>query len=804
MQVNMVAGIPFLVAAAIWISPAPESTNGCDTAAFVKSVVNDRPVERAVWRITGLGVFEAYVNGAPASEDRLKPGYTEPSKCKHVYECDVSELMDRRQGATNVLSALVTSGWWRGGLLRYGRESAFRGTLALTHSDGTESEVITDVSWRAAKAGPVRRAGIYYGEDYDAREDASWMRTGRTDWPAAVPNLEFSGELRNLAGPPVRLRHDLEMAPASMSILRGVDGATSHAFGTARVVRRFAVDNEVCLAPGETLVVDFGQNAAAVPRFAVSGEAGARLDVMTAEMLNEGNGEKSRGNDGPSGTLYRANLRGIRAGIRYTLREGMQLYEPRFTYFGYRYVSFACDRPIVLSSIRSTPITSVSAAMECGGIETGNADVNRLVSNVRWGMLSNYLSIPTDCPQRDERLGWTADTQIFMDTALYLADVKDFLRKYLADMRDAQRADGCYRVFAPTCRHKQLDKGASAGWADAGILIPYRLWKRTGDLGVVRESWHSMLRYMDFLDSVDGPNQHDNGDWLSFEHLDPEWRNLTQSVKYKKGLALIYWIWDASLMREMAASIGDSAAQERFAALEARVRRLFAERYLGPDGLVADYWKGQCFDLFALKLGLCQTPAAIEATRRRLLDDIRNHDDCLQTGFLGTSIMMDTLTTCANAPDIAYTLLLQRKCPSWLYSVDQGATTVWERWNSYTVEKGFGPVSMNSFNHYAYGCVVEWLFAHAAGIRADTGAPGFRRFVLEPKPDRRLGHVSAWYRSPSGLIRSAWRYYGDGTLLWRYSVPLGAEAQVCLPDGRHFVRCGGEYEEKCKVKETTL
>ena len=781
--------------AAEWISAAPEHPSACDTVAFARRIVNEREVVKASWRVTGLGVFEAYVNGRAASEDMLKPGYTEPAKCKHAFTCDVTELLDRRSGATNVLSALVTSGWWRGGLLKYGKESAFFGELTLTYADGTAEVIGTDTSWRAAKAGPVRKAGIYYGEDYDAREDVSWMRHGCVDWPAAVVNREFSGEIRDLVGPPVRLRRDLEMKPRSMSVLCGVEGATPKKHGKAVVVRSGAADVASLLEPGETLVVDFGQNAAAVPSFNVEGAAGTRLTIRTAEMLNDGNGEKVRGNDGPAGTPYRANLRGIRAGIDYILCDGAQSYETRFSYFGYRYISFTCDRPVTLRNVRSTPISSVSAAMECGTLETGNDAVNRLVSNVRWGMLSNYLSVPTDCPQRDERLGWTADTQIFMDTALYLADVKDFLRKYLADMRDAQREDGCYRVFAPTCRHKQLDKGASAGWADAGILIPYRLWKRTGDLDIVRESWRSMLRYMDFLDSVEGPNQHDNGDWLSFEHLDPEWHNLTQSVRYKKGLALIYWIWDAALMQEMAGALGDAPSQERFAALESRIRLLFAKRYVGPDGMIGDYWKGQCFDLFALKFRLCATPDAYEKTRCHLLDDIRAHGNCLQTGFLGTSVIMDVLTTCARSPDMAYMLLLQRKCPSWLYSVDQGATTVWERWNSYTIEKGFGPMSMNSFNHYAYGCVVEWLFAHAAGIRADPSAPGFRRFLLEPKPDMRLGHLSATYRSPAGLIRSAWRYGLDGTLSWRYSVPSGAEARIRMPDGRMFVRGEGEYEE---------
>ena len=261
-------------------------------------------------------------------------------------------------------------------------------------------------------------------------------------------NTEFSGELRPAAAK-IALREDLVLKPREMYVTCGAEGAADASFGRAKVVRRYTDGDEVKLGPGEMLVVDFAQNCSAVPSFEVTGEAGTELEIRASEMLNESNGEKSRGNDGPAGTPYLASLRSAYAGIRYTLKDGAQSYRPRFTYFGYRYLGVTATKPVTFRHWRSTPVSSVTQEMEAGRIVTGNGRVNRLIENIRWGLLSNYLSSPTDCPQRDERMGWTADTQVFMNSATYLADTKEFLRKYLADLRDAQRASGCYMCFVP-------------------------------------------------------------------------------------------------------------------------------------------------------------------------------------------------------------------------------------------------------------------------------------------------------------------------------------------------------------------
>ena len=798
-------GAAFFTSGAEFVSPAGNAPSGGAAAVFEKRFENRGQVRRATWAVTAQGVFEAFANGRRVGNDFLKPGATECGKCRHVYTYDVTKMLNRNKGAKNLLSATVTPGWWCDQMMRppavkpdwqrgnsrdwqLGREIAFCGELKLEFDDGSVQTVGTDLSWLAAYTGPVVSAGIYEGEVYDARRKVEGLKPVRR-------NTEFMGELRPAVAK-VALREDLALKPREAYIVKDAEGATKDAFGVAKVVRRCSDRDVVRLEPGEMLVVDFGQNCSAVPSFDVIGEAGTELEIRMSEMLNESKGEKSRGNDGPAGTPSLASLRDAYAGIRYTLAAGPQSYMPRYTYFGYRYVGVTATRPLVFARWLSTPVSSVTKKMERGNVVTGNERVNRLVENIRWGMLSNYLSSPTDCPQRDERLGWTADTQVFMDSAAYLADTREFLGKFLADLRDAQRADGCYKCFVPNVRHL-FAPWASAGWTDAGVIIPYRLWKWYGDRRFVDESWDSMMRYMDFLEGNEEPYRINHGDWLAFEHHVKLANDLSGDAMDKrqvKALNAYFRVWMAMLMKEMAAATGRSDAERHYADEEDRLRRAFAEAYVGQDGTIKDEYKGQCNDLYMLKLGLCGGEAAVEATKRDLVENIKAHGNRLQTGFLGTAILLPTLTFEAGAPEIAYSLLLQDAFPSWLYSVDQGATTVWERWNGYTKEKGFGPVGMNSFNHYAYGCVLEWLFSAAAGIRPDPEQGGWKRFRLRPYPDRRLGSCSATYRSDFGTILSAWQYGDDGSLKWRFSVPKGSMALVTAPDGSTGEYAAGDYE----------
>ena len=475
---------------AVFVSPA-ERREGHTVASFYKVFRNTKAVRKAMLAATALGVFEVEVNGARVGNDFLKPGFTGCGRCRHVYTYDVTDLLKREADAENCILAQVAPTWWCDQIntpakptpWQLGKEVAFRCELKLEYGDGSHETVRTGPDWLAAYSARTQTAGLYEGEVYDSRESIDWLK------PAKV-NTEFRGELRP-ATAKIALREDLALEPKAIYVTCGAEGATADAYGRAKIVRRYRDGEKIALNPGEQLVVDFGQNCSAVPSFQFDGRPGTQLEIRHAEMLNESNGEKCRGNDGPAGTPYLASLRSAYAGIRYTFAGGGDTYRPSFTFFGYRYLGVTTTAPVTFQRIRSVPVSSITKEMERGAITTGDAHVNRLIENIRWGLRSNYISIPTDCPQRDERLGWTADTQVFMNSAAYLADTCEFLRKYLADLRDGQYDDGLYTCFVPNVRHV-FPHWASCGWTDAGVLIPYRLWKWYGRTEILDECWDSM------------------------------------------------------------------------------------------------------------------------------------------------------------------------------------------------------------------------------------------------------------------------------------------------------------------------
>ncbi|MBO4708352.1 MAG: family 78 glycoside hydrolase catalytic domain, partial [Kiritimatiellae bacterium] len=392
------------------------------TSCFVKTIPNGRDVKEAWLAVSGLGVFEAYVNGKPVSRklsdgtldrDFLKPGFTHCFKTRHFFTYDVTHLVKKGARDSNAIAAQVSAGWWRDKIVNFhGKKSAFRAVLTLRHEDGSTTVVGTDESWLSAVAGPVVRAAIFDGEDYDARADRLWMYgSGLVGFKASEENAEFKGSLVPMEGFGVCLRRDLALAPREMYVWKGVENAGEKEHGKVVKTRFYKDGDTISLDAGETLIVDFGQNAAMVPEFAFSAAAGTTISMLPAEMLNDGNGAKSRGCDGPEGSIYRTSYRRARTVLNYTFAgKGEETYQPEFTFFGGRYASITTTGRVRIARIRSIPVTSVRKSMESGSLVTGVADVNRLVSNALWGQYSNYLSVPTDCPQRNERLGWTADT----------------------------------------------------------------------------------------------------------------------------------------------------------------------------------------------------------------------------------------------------------------------------------------------------------------------------------------------------------------------------------------------------------
>ena len=734
------------------------SENGAKPCCVRKEVVNAKSVAKATWRVTGLGVFTPQINGVCAAPDEiLMPGYTHFKRRRHEIALDLTPLWNKDAGAVNILSAICTSGWWCDAIAgkNGGTWPAFRAILELEYTDGSSSQIPTDASWQVSSETQVSSAGIWEGETIDARiKPLSWRQ--------AEINREFNGEISPRVGPPIVLRGDLLMAGESFT-----------------------------LKPGLTNVVDFGQNAAAVPVVHITkGGAGVKVSVRLGEMLNDG--IKGHHGDGPAGSVYLANMRGASASFDFILDGTDKTFAPLETFYGFRYASITADGEVE-GRIVSIPVSSISPKAEHGWVATGVDALNRLVMNAYWGMLSNYLSIPTDCPQRTERYGWTGDTQVFSKTGAYFADVSGFMQKWLQDVRDSQESDGTIPLVCPIGSWDT--KGPIAGWSDAAIIVPWTMWKYLGDERIVRDNWNAMVKYFDRIARGYTSKRGDwlLCDWLSYEKLSCDnrtrWSNggyTEDHLSYQNFLNSCFLLQDCLMMEEMSqvakslylCTDGDPAVKFRIVAAKTRERILAT--WFKKDGTLIDLFDGmQTPSLFALKLGLGDR----EKIAASLVAAIHANGDRLATGFLGTPLLCEVLSEIGES-QLACTLLLQHEFPSWLYSIDQGATTIWERWDGYTKEKGFGPVSMNSFNHYSYGAVVSWLFEYAAGIRP----AGDGSYIIKPQPDKRLGRIKAVWRG----VTSEWEYSGE-TVSFSFTIPSGIKARVALPDGRTAELTGGTF-----------
>ncbi len=777
---------------------------------FVSTVKNDAPVESAKWMTTGLGVYDIFVNGERIGEEILKPGFTHYEKTKISFTYDVTNAFNKASGAENVLAAQVTPGWWADKIITpsgydgfIGKKCAFRGVLEITFKDGSKKLYGTGTeNWKAGIAGPVTHADIFDGEEYDARILPGYETPEKLSTPEV--NTEFNGQIFPTGGAEIYYRKDLTLKPELVYVWKDIEGASDEAYGKVVIDREYKDGELIVLHAGENLVVDFGQNCAAVPSFVFNAKEGTTLTCLPGELLNDGNGAKSRGMDGPEGSVHRLNLRIPETGmiLKYTFADSKTdvSYVPRYTFFGYRAVAITATDDVTIKSIESVPVTSIAEGTDTGCITTGNDLVNKLISNTYWGQLSNYLSVPTDCPQRNERLGWMADTQVYAEAGTFFANTDRFFHKWLRDVRDTQGELGGYPGVAPQAQYgsNQKEDMTRLGWSDAGVIVPWTVWKQFGDNSIVDECWASMEKYLDHL--AETKYDHDalraeNGyyqwsDWLSYEALcnntgdafyydgRGDRKAKPETIQYWNYLSQNYWILDAGMMAQMAAATGRDAA--KYEAMVKEAKALVIAKFIKPNGefKVPIFNTMQTPALFALKNGLVEGPAK-ENMLARLRKNFEDHGNCLQTGFLGTSILMQVLTD-NGMVDMAYELLLQRKNPSWLYSVDNGATTIWERWDSYKKDTGMGDKGMNSFNHYAYGSVCKWIWNTVAGIDSDPAQPGFRHIIMKPVPDKRLGHLDAEYKSAAGTIKSSWKYDGD-KWIWNFTVPEGATATVTLP-----------------------
>ncbi len=740
----------------------------------------------AVIEVTALGLFELWCNGERVGHvydnetiyDELKPGSADFRQRVYSDRYDITPYLARE----NTLVAVVASGWWQGRISfgAFGEAPlAFACEVNIRYADGRCETVITDEAWECAVAGPTLFADIYDGEYTDARMAHPSDEWNGYTWSPVSIYEGYRGKVEPRVGPPVRLRPDLERHAVSAVLWRKIDeDGTDYGHIRPRMKRVGDACECVTLRPGEHLTVDLGQNFAGRPRICLSAESGTEVHLLVGEMLNA-DGNRARGADGAAGTVYVENYRSARSDITYIARGGGQeTHTPLYTYYGFRYIDITASETIDIHAVRGEVLTS--DLPETGHVETDSALLNRFIRNVEWGRRSNYLHVPTDCPQRDERLGWTADTHIFAGAAAYLSDIRSFIRKNLSDARDSQEVlDGAYADVLPHVLDSEF--AANGAWGDAGIILPWVLYEMYGDTETMREHYPSMERYMDYLTrfGYDGGGTA-YGDWLAYEETD------------KRYVSIAYYAYDADLMerysRILTRTPGDM--YDRRAAhyhnLHASIVDHFRKKYI-KDGVLTE--TSQTAYLLAIRFRLADGEV-YETCKRELARKIKENGYRLSTGFIGTANLPAALDEIGET-QLMYSLLLGTEDPSWLYSVLQGATTVWERWNSYTHAQGFGDVSMNSFNHYAYGAVVEWLYRTAAGIMTDPDNPGFGHVVLAPMPDLRseeelppgqkpLTRVAAYYDSIAGRIESAWHREG-ARFVWRCAVPHGITATIRFP-----------------------
>lgn len=698
------------------------------TSQLRKDFIVDKPVESARLYSTALGVYDMQINGRLVSDDRWAPGWTDYDARTPYQTYDVTSLL---QQGPNALGARLSTGWYAGkiaiyGPNLYGKLPGLLGQLEITYTDGTTKRIVTDTSWRST-AGPVTHADILDGEEYDARrETPGWARPGFDDssWAPVVSKDDVDTTLVAQAAPPVNVTEELSVQDVTEP------------------------------EPG-TYVLDLGQNMVGTVELTVRGaDTGQKIRLRYGEEVN------------PDGTLYTENLRSARATDFYTARGNrVETYEPRFTFHGFRYVEITGypGEPSVRDLVGKVLGTDAPVT---GHFETSSDMVNQLQSNIMWSQRGNFLSVPTDCPQRDERMGWTGDINVFAPTAAFNMDVSTFLGdKWLQDLRDAQRGDGAVTDVVP---YVPVVGAGNAGWGDASVTVPYTVWQTYGDTKVIEESYDSMTAWLGYLETnSDGYIRPDSGygDWLNLDDNTP--RDL---------IGTAYFAHVSRLVSDMAEAIGRQADADRFAELADNVRAAFVGKYVGDDGSLPG--DAQAAYVLALSFGLIPDDL-VDAAADRLVANLERHDWHLATGFLGTPDLLPVLSRTGHT-DIAYRLLNQRTYPSWGYEVDKGATTVWERWNSIKPDGSFGDASMNSFNHYAYGAVGNWMYRTIGGIQPDPEHPGYRHFRIAPQPGGGLTWAEARYESGYGEIRSRWQRTGNGLTL-HVTVPVNTTATVEIP-----------------------
>jgi len=741
---------------ASWITVEGKDTS-LVSPMFRKEINVRKKISAAMAYITAKGLYEARLNGERISNHYFAPGWT---SYKNHLQYQVYDLTKSLKKGVNVLGVSLGDGWYKG-RIGFGAQKQFYGDtravlfqLEVTYTDGSTEIFVTDDTWKSAN-GPILSSNIYDGETYDARKELEgWDEVGykeNADWKTVRILPKGSEKLVGMSGPPVT-KHE-EFKPLKI-------------FKTPL---------------GET-VVDFGQNLVGWVMLKAKGVAGTKITLTHAEVLDK------------TGNFYTTNLRSAMQANQYILKNNVtQMFEPHFTFQGFRYVKVE-GYPGELTADALTAVALYSDMQPTGNFTSSSPLLNQLQHNIQWGQKGNFVDVPTDCPQRDERLGWTGDAQAFATTAAYNMNVAGFFTKWMKDVSADQLENGSVPFVVPNVLSPR-DAG-SAGWADVATIIPWDMYVAYGDKGILSAQYVSMKKWVDYISSVAKNDLWNSGshfgDWLFYRPNDDNDGRAAVTDKYM--IAQTFYAHSTQLLINAAKVLGKNEDAEKYERLLKRIKEAFVKENMTANGKLAS--NTQTAYVLALQFDMLPEVNRGQAAER-LVQNIRDYGNHLTTGFLGTPYLCHVLSR-FGYDDVAYDLLMQESYPSWLYPVKMGATTIWERWDGIKQDGSFQTPDMNSFNHYAYGAIGDWMYKNIVGINPIAEKPGYKEILISPKPGGKLTNASGELETVYGKIRSSWTLQ-DGIFKLDVSVPPNSTATVWLPKTNRKEKIGsGNYHFEYK------
>ena len=726
-----------------WVELESDTLRYAPSPHFRKEFSVNKQVLKARVYVTSHGYYELHLNGKKIGDQVLTPGWTDYAKRLQYQVYDITNQVIK---GNNAIGAVLGDGWYRGTLAWgnnwaiYGKKLGLLLQLIITYTDGTESQVVTDETWKGFNDGAIRMNDIYNGETYDARKKVTgWDMPGFGDknWMKISIGNYSNNNLIASEGSPVRKIQEIK---------------------PIKIIR----------TPNGSLVVDMGQNMVGWVRLKVKGEKGTVVTLRHAEVLDK------------FGEFYTTNLRVAKCQLTYTLAgTGDEIYEPRFTFMGFRYVEVT-GFPGELTTDNITGVVVHSDMTPTGSFECSNPLINQLQHNIQWGQKGNFVDVPTDCPQRDERLGWTGDAQAFCRTAAFNLDVSSFFTKWLKDVSADQKKDGAVPDVIPDILNKQdaVTAQPSAGWGDVSVIAPWTMYLVYGDKQFLENQYPGMKAWVEYIrkkagDSFIWKGGSKYGDWL-FYH--PPINNHTEPDGYTEHdfIATAFYAYSTSILAATAKELGKTEDEKFYSELFKKIKEVFINEYVTNAGRVGT--NSQTSYVLALMFNLLPDNLR-EKSVRFLVEDIKSRRNHLSTGFLGTPYLCRVLSD-NGYTDVAYDLLLQESYPSWLYPVKMGATTIWERWDGQKTDSTFQDPGMNSFNHYAYGAIGAWMYSVSAGI--ETMGAGYKNIVIQPHPSKRLNYAKASFVSSYGTISSGWERK-EGKITVRIKIPANTIATIVLP-----------------------